>query len=156
MGVEIEGVDEALQILEEFPIKADKVVNEALREAAKAGAQLIRPKMPNKTFRKAVKYKVKDGEEYTFANVGILRPKKQGDQRWAWMRAYWKNFGTLANRDTAHKFTYARKPKYANRKGGIKPAHFFEPALSGVDDTMKKRFEESLVKKAKERKLADE
>lgn len=164
MGVEIEGTDQALTILRNFPIKANKVVFDSMREAAKEGAKFLKPKMPNKTFRKAVKYKIKEGKEYTFANVGILRPKKEGDYGTRngkkipspWLRAYWKNFGTLANRDPSHKFAYARKPKSANRNGGIKPAHFFEPAIEGIDQIMMKRFEEVFVKKVKERQLADE
>jgi hypothetical protein len=154
--VTIEGADEVMKLFEEFPIKADKVVKEAMREASKTVAQNIRPKMPNKSFRKAVKYKIGEGKEYSFANVGILRPKKQGDQRFAWTKAYWKNFGTLANRDPSHKFIYPRKPKYGNRMGGIKPAHFFEPAMNGTDELWKNKFVETLKKKAKERKLLDE
>lgn len=153
-----------MKLLEEFPIKADKVVKDAMREASKAVAQNIRPKMPNKTFRKAVRYKIAVGEKYTFANVGILRPKKEGNYGMRngkkipspWMRAYWKNFGTLSNRDPAHKFAYARKPKYANRNGGIKPAHFFEPTLSGTQELWMEKFTETMEKKAKERKLLDE
>ena len=155
MGVHIEGIDQAKDFLELFPIKIDKVVKDSMRQAGKAAAQVIRPKMPNKTFRKAVKYNVKKGKEFTFANVGILRPKKQGDQRWAWMRAYWKNYGTMANRDPAHKFAYPRKPKYSNRLGGIKPAHFFESSMTGVEDVMQKTFEEHFLATVKKQGLAD-
>ena len=155
MGVHIEGIEQARTTLELYPIKIDKVVKDSMRVAAKEAAQVIKPKMPNKTFRKAVKYNVKKGKEFTFANVGILRPKKQGDQRWAWMRAYWKNYGTMANRDPAHKFAYPRKPKYSNRRGGIKPAHFFESSMNGVEDVMQKRFEEHFLAAVKKQKLAD-
>lgn len=153
MGVTIEGADQALRLLEDFPIKADKVVKDAMKEASKAVAQNIRPKMPNKSFRKAVRYTVKDGEEYTFANVGILRGKKKWFE---WSKAYWKNYGTLANRDPKHKFAQPRKSKSSGWKGGIKPAHFFEPALSGTEELWKKKFTETMEKKAKERKLLDE
>jgi hypothetical protein len=52
--------------------------------------------------------------------------------------------------------SYPRKPKYGNRMGGIKPAHFFEPAMNGTDELWKNKFVETLKKKAKERKLLDE
>lgn len=160
----IEGAELALKELQEFPIKADKVVKDAMREASKAVAKNIRPKMPNKTFRKAVRYKIAEGKKYTFANVGILRPKKEGDYGMRngkkipspWMRAYWKNFGTLSNRDPMHKFIYKRKKVSAGWKGGIKPTHFFERAMEGEEMTWKKKFEDSLRQKAKERKLLDE
>lgn len=145
-----------MKLLEEFPIKADKVVKDAMREASKAVAQNIRPKMPNKTFRKAVRYALKEGKELSFAQVGILRPKKNNDQRFAWMKAYWKNYGTLANRDPLHKFARPRKAISSGWKGGIKPAHFFEPAMSGADELWKKTFVDSMKRKAKERKLLDE
>ena len=142
-----------MKLLEEFPIKADKVVKDAMREASKAVAQNIRPKMPNKTFRKAVKYKISEGTGYTFANVGILR----GGKKWfEWSKAYWKNFGTLSNRDPQHKFARPRKTRTSGWRGGIKPAHFFEPAISGADELWKKKFTETLNKKAKERKLLNE
>ena len=164
MATEVKGIDQALAVLAEYPINADKVVKAAMREAAKTAAQAIRPKMPNKTFRKAVGYTVKEGVEYTFANVGILRSKKEKNVRMRngkevprpWLRAYWKNYGTLANRDPSHKFAMARKSKSSGWKGGIRPAHFFEPALVGVDKIMEQKFEETFIKKMKERKLIDE
>ena len=146
--------------LQEFPIKADKVVKDAMREASKAVAQNIRPKMPNKTFRKAVKYKVsqrKDGN--TYALVGILDSKKHnngGKIPRPFLKAYWKNYGTLANRDPQHKFAQPRKSISSGWRGGIKPSHFFEQAMSGTDEMWKRTFYDAMDKKAKERKLLDE
>ena len=149
----IEGTNEALKQLEEYPIKADKVVRDALRAAARPIAAQMRSQMPNKSFRKAVKVKIAEGKVYSFANVGILRPKKNWD---IWNRAYWKNYGTLANRDPSHKFTMARKRKSAHFKGGIKPRHFFEPALAGIESKFKTNLIQELDKRARERKLADD
>ena len=163
MGVHIEGIEQARTTLELYPIKIDKVVKDSMRQAAKAAAQVMRPKMPNKTFRKAVKYTVKKGKEYFFANVGILRSKKEKvkilpngkKDVTIWSKAYFKNYGTLANRDPGHKFTYARKSVYRDRKGGIKPAHFFERTMNGAEEVMQKKFEEHFLATVKKQGLAD-
>ena len=150
--MKIEGGELALQTFKEFPIKADKVVKEAMRDASKVVVKDLKAKMPNKTFRKAVKSKIAEGADYTFANVGILRSKKDN---LTWFKAYWKNFGTLANRDVSHKFVYPRKHISSKFKGGIKPSHFFESAIVGEDQRWKKEFTKSLEEKAKKRQLAD-
>ena len=48
------------------------------------------------------------------------------DEFFAFQKAYWLNYGTLDNRDTAHKFLKGRKKETANYKGGIKPRSFFD------------------------------
>lgn len=148
----IEGADKALQEIAEYPIKADKVVKEAMRAASRPITRELRSRMPNKSFRKAVKARMADGNLYTFANIGILRPRKNRD---AWNHAYWKNYGTLANRDRAHKFTEPRKRISENFKGGIKPRHFFESAEAGLEQIWKSNLTKELLRRAKERKLAD-
>lgn len=149
----IEGAELSLKELQEFPIKADKVVKDAMKEASKVLVKSLKAKIPQKRFKKIVKSRVAEGKEYTFANVGLLRSKKD---RWLWYRAYWKNYGTLSNRDPLHKFIYKRKKISAGWKGGIKPTHFFERAMEGEEMTWKKKFVDLLRQKAKERKLLDE
>lgn len=128
------------------------MVKEAMRAASRPIARQMRSLMPNKTFRKAVKAKVADGKQYMFANIGILRPKKN----WmTWNKAYWSNYGTLSNRDPSHTFAYARKRKSQKWKGGIRPAHFFESAEVGIEQTWKSDLKKELLKRARERKIAD-
>ena len=149
----IEGAELALKEFEEFPIKADKVVKDAMREASRVVVKDMKAKIADKSAKKMNKSKIADGAELTFANVGILRPK---GNRMPWNYVYWRNYGTLQRRDLQHKFTYKRKAISAKWKGGIKPRNFFDKALAGEDDVWKKKFEESLKKKARERKILDE
>lgn len=123
-----------------------------MRVASRALQKELKAAIQEKSFKKAVKSRIAQGKELMFANVGLLRPKNNW---WTWTKAYWKNYGTLANRDPSHKFSEPRKRGSAKWKGGIRPAHFYEKAERGKEEVWKKNFLKELNRRAKERAMLD-
>lgn len=142
---EIEGISEALKFLEEYPFSAEKIIKKSAQKAAAAGVKLIKSRLPHASYKRVTRYKVY-GQDWTVALIGLFGSKWNSDTQFRFMKAYWNNYGTLRNRDTSHKFANSIKPISADRNGGIRPQHFFEKSLSGVDNVVFNTFKEQLNK----------
>lgn len=150
-GGHIVGIEQAQQLLKEFPINADKIVVKGLRKASSEFSKNLKTKMPRKSWARLVGSTIKKGkiEGIVFARIGLR--EKNSAQHFEWMKAYWSNYGTLSNRDKSHKFTQARKSKSANWKGGIKPANFFEKAMIDGEQILQQEFEKNVIKQLNDR-----
>lgn len=74
----------------------------------------------------------------------VLRDGRKWD---AFYPLYWKNYGTLDNRDKNHKFDKARSRKTANWRGGISAEGFMEKAWENTKDKVAELIEKNLTKR---------
>lgn len=104
------------EILTDLPVKFRKAV--MIKIFVKASSKFIRSAKSgfNGSLKKAVGYVPSKSEKYPAIYVGLVR---KGGNSWAYQRAYWRNFGTLSNRNEGHKFVKARKSMSSKYKGGI-------------------------------------
>lgn len=150
--VKIEGVDNALKVLEAYPINAHKVIDKAIRKAGTQAVKEVRSAVPHKDWRKMAKGRLKSYKEGgSYFKFGLYGDKSSADGKITnWFKAYWKNHGTLARRDPNHHFDYKRKRVSANWKGGIRPSNFFEPSAERALKIFADKFEQELNKRANE------
>jgi Bacteriophage protein of unknown function (DUF646). len=143
---EIEGVDEALQRINEFPFECKKIIKKAIRETGNAMRKEIRGGMPYSSFRSAVRVVVKESKSGTdYTKVGIFKSNSSSSGGIpAFFKAYWLNYGTLQNRDKNHHFENAIKSQSRDKKGGIKPRGFFEAAVDGKEAMFQNVFIKSI------------
>lgn len=79
---------------------------------------------------------------------------KSGKEWDAFFLLYWKNYGTLKNRDTSHSFQYKVRPVSQKKSGGINPVRFFnltadanmEAAYNAINDAIEKELNKQVVK----------
>ena len=148
ISVKFEGIEDALKVLEKYPINAHKVVDKAIRKAGREAVKEVRNSVPVQGWRRMAKGKLKSYKEgVSFFKFGLYAKDKND---FSFVKARWKNYGTLSNRDPNHQFSTKRKPKTAKWKGGIKPANFFEPAAERGFDKFSKRFIKELNKSAED------
>lgn len=147
--VEIRGIDDVLRTLEAAPKEMRAVAKKSMTAASRATARVLKQRTP-KRWRSLVGYRVavnrKSGQVgarmgyYNAKQAKGKQPKNQ-DRAFDWYKAYWQNYGTLANRDPDHYFKKPVKPRhYASSKRrrnrmGIPAKHFFENAISGWEST---------------------
>lgn len=123
--IEFTGLENVQEILNKLPAQyAKKPIQAAFRKAAKPFIQVLKTSAPNDTGETAKAIGIKAGKGASIT-VGF---RTGSGYMPAWFKAYWRNYGTLANRDTAHAFIQKRKAKTANRKGGVIPLRFVEKA----------------------------
>lgn len=128
-SLQIEGMKELETILKGLPEKAGKrAMQSSFRKCAKPLLDSVKRTAP-----------VKSGE--TKKSARIVNTKgagvkvgfsRKGKDIPAYMKAYWKAFGTLANRMSSHRFLNKRKSKSAKWKGGIQPNDFFNEAYQNT------------------------
>lgn len=147
--IHIEGLDDCLRCMDAAPGNVLEMVQGAFRDASKKTARQIRMKTPAK-FRRLVRYKVFQGQISGNTNVliGLFNVKKRkdsGDEVFDWFKAYWKNYGTLQNRDPNHDFVYPVKRNVKRRNNvGQMPERFFEAAIAGWEQPFFDNFQEAL------------
>lgn len=125
----IEGLDSLLRKIDDSPKNLEKVSRKCLRTAARKSAAVIR-RAADKRFRhivsSAVKVGMVSGDMYAAAGYFNKKAKKGGAKAVSdWQKAYWLNYGTLANRDPSHHFTMPIRKKNVKRDSGIKPRLFY-------------------------------
>ena len=152
----IAGLDDCIKCIDAAPGNVMKMTRNAMKDAGKATARVIRSRTPAR-FRRIVGYKVTKGQlsGNTYALVGYFNkanPKQSDKEIPDWFKAYWKNYGTLAKRDRSHHFKYPVKPdnttaaKSRRNKVGQRHENFFEAAIGGWNETFYRTFEESMKK----------
>lgn len=121
--IEFTGVENLQEIFNKLPGQySKKPVQAAFRKAARPFVQALKASAPRATGETAKGIGIKNGKGPSIT-VGF---RTGSGYMPAWFKAYWKNYGTLANRSTSHTFKNKRKPKTAGRRGGIIPTHFVE------------------------------
>lgn len=153
IDVKIEGVDQALEILESYPVNAHKVIDKAIRKAGTVAIREVRQGVPKPGWRKLAKGRLKSYKDgASFFKFGLFQKEmKLGKgEIHPWFKAYWYNNGTMANRDPNHHFDYPRKKATAQRKGGIRPRNFFEPSAERGMERFKDVFQQELEKQTTE------
>ena len=148
----IEGIDECIKCMDAAPENVMKMTLNAMRDAGKQTARMIRQRTPGR-FRRLVGYKVSKGQisGNTYALVGYFnkgKKKSSNSEISDWFKAYWKNYGTLARRDASHNFVTAVKRNVRGRRNQLgQPAElFFEQAIGGWDNEFLASFRESMKK----------
>lgn len=137
--IEFTGLENLQEIFNKLPaVQGKKIVQAAFRKASKPFVQALKAAAPGST-GKAVGIKAGKGP---FIAVGFIG---KGDKKFSYFKAYWKNYGTLANRDASHTFRSKRKPKYASRRGGIVPERFVERSWEETKDQVEKSVQTELI-----------
>lgn len=146
--VHITGIDEAVDALQQFPIKADKLVAKCMRIAGKKVAVKIKQGVPKSSWKKLVTSKlynkINNGDT-TSISVGLFSAKKGTDSYFEWKKAYWSNYGTLDYRDSSHAFKTKRRKETAGWRGGIRPLKFYEMVSAGQEEVFNKEFEKAFI-----------
>lgn len=154
--VAIRGAEEYDALMKAFPDRAAKAALKAMRTAAQQTARTAKAPVP-RSFRSIVKGIAKDsrsrrGHDF-YAVVGLVAPHRSSggsDRYWKWIRAYWQNYGTLANRKRGHGFTAPRKRGTQDWKGGIEPRLFWdtqeERLVSEYGERLRKTYMEEIEK----------
>lgn len=131
-----------MKALDQAPAKMMKAVLKCARKAGNSSARVMRSSIDTR-FRKLVTAKAKKTQQGNIsAAVGAYKGKghvKEGSEVDDWFKWYWKEYGTLANRDPLHQFKQKRKARTREWQGGITPAHKFE----AVKPEMKRVFQQS-------------
>ena len=152
-GITISGLDDCLRFFDNAPENVVKATRNALRDASKVTAKMIRGRM-DKRFRRLVRFKVTN-KGHLNAGIGLFNDGKGTGQHADmpdWFKAYWKNYGTLEGRDPQHHFDQPVKhPKTQaakNRRNrmGIAHRNFYEEAITGWQETFVPAFRESMSK----------
>lgn len=152
--VKLEGVDDALKTLKEYPNKINSVVKKSLKVAVTHTIQSMKS-FAHPKFRKIVKYKLMSGRSpaIKFGFFGTKGETPAGGKVPVWFKAYWKNYGTLDSRFPGHAFERKRKQATKKWRGGIMPVLFFERSVVGKEQEIYSRFENALIGEVK--KLED-
>lgn len=156
MTAELQGVTDVDKALRDIAMRTDKLNSRALRSGANAVNRSIRRAAP-RAFRGIIKASVKRTSVDTYAaRMGFVNkdglPQK-GKEPPTWSKAYWLNYGTLANRDPSHHFGASvrnlRGRAASARRGGIKPRNFFDKAIQGWENTLIKAYQNYMQKHLK-------
>jgi len=121
-----EGDENLEQIFKQLPKQYSKKVMTAIyRKAAVPLNREVRRRLPG-SLKKTVGTVSGRSRTNPTMYAGILIKRRSPD---TWFKTYWKAYGTLANRDRSHDFSYDRKNKSADYKGGIKPDKSIQEAV---------------------------
>lgn len=153
----ITGLDDCLKCFDKAPGNLLKIVRQALKDGGKQAAKELRKAMPRR-FKRLVSNKVVKGAvsgDYS-ALIGAFNKVKSGtDEPDDWFKAYWKNYGTLANRDKSHKFDYPIKKLNHKRRNEVGQPHenFYDGAIDPASQAFIRAFRDSI--KSQEDKLKE-
>ena len=153
----ITGLDDCLKCFDQAPKNLLKVVRQALKDGGKQAAKEFRKAMPRR-FKRLVSNKVVKGAvsgDYA-ALIGVFNRVKGGtNEPDDWFKAYWKNYGTLTNRDKNHKFDYPIKKLNHKRRNEVGQPHenFYDGAIEPARQAFIRAFQDSI--KAQEDKLKE-
>lgn len=152
-GITISGLDDCLRFFDNAPENVVKATRNALRDASKVTAKMIRGRM-DKRFRRLVRFKVTN-KGHLNAGIGLFNDGKGTGQHADmpdWFKAYWKNYGTLEGRDPQHHFdqpvNHSKTQAAKNRRNrmGIAHRNFYDEAITGWQETFVPAFRESMSK----------
>ena len=152
-GITISGLDDCLRFFDNAPENVVKATRNALRDASKVTAKMIRGRM-DKRFRRLVRFKVTN-KGHLNAGIGLFNDGKGTGQHADmpdWFKAYWKNYGTLEGRDPQHHYdhpvNHSKTQAAKNRRNrmGIAHRNFYDEAITGWQETFVPAFRESMSK----------
>ena len=139
---EIIGADSLVTIFEQLPEKyGKKPIQAAFRKGAKPFIAALKKSTPVKSGDTLKSIKVLTGKGASI-NVGFSGKKQYMP---GYMKAYWSNYGTMANRDRSHSFKQRRKAKTANRQGGIVAKRFVEDSWENTRGEVQKIINDELM-----------
>ena len=129
----IDGTQSIETILQGLPLKyAKKPVVATFRKAARPFTKVLRSNTPTQTgeTRKSIKVIAQRG-------IGVAVGFSGKSQYMpGYFKAYWSNYGTLDNRNTAHSFVKPRKGKSASWSGGVRATGFVEDSWEQTKNTV--------------------
>ncbi len=151
IDIKIEGFDEVEKTLNKMDAKAARsIALSAMKKAFDPFVNTLKSELPGSikdvvgVFRGRNKYSVN-------MSAGVLQRKGGYFSR---QKAYWREHGTLDNRDDSHPFRYSRKSKTkrytkgsSNWKGGIKARNDISKAANASEKQVKETFIVQLEKK---------
>ena len=146
--INVTGSTEAQQLLNTYPIEAVREIRRAMQRAGSQGVRDLKATVRQRTFRQRIQRKIK---EYSHGNGSILSmivgymDSKNSDAHFAYMKAYWANYGTLDRRDPSHRFANKRKSKTAQWRGGINPQRFFEAGAKDISTKVEGAYYEAIA-----------
>lgn len=141
--LKFDGTESLEQIFEQLPDKyAKKPMVSTFRKGARVFTRTLRRNTPKETgeTRKAIGVKVGKGSRNLSIAVGFRGGKYYSN----YMKAYWQNYGTLANRAGSHSFQRGRRTISSNWKGGIRPKFFVERSWENTQDQVQQVIENEL------------
>lgn len=149
--------DGLLRFLDRAPGDVVKITKKSWSAAGRIVSNQLKKEIDPR-FNKLCKAKVgmtRDGK--VSGAVGLFKGKGQyngnqpekGSKVDDWFKYYWKEYGTLDNRDPGHHFDRKRKSVSKEWKGGIQPAHEFESARARAKATLFREFENQFQKNFK-------
>ena len=149
MAVKVQiDASEVEALMRRYPEKMLKLTKKSMRSAASESAKIIR-RAGNPRFASLVGYKVASGKLSgdLSAAVGYFRSRqKEKSDVDDWFKAYWSEYGTLANRYAGHRFQRRRAARSRHFRGGIMPRLLYEGCKSDAVDAYQRRLEKEMVK----------
>ena len=157
----VEGVEEFTAAVDKVLYgEADKVVKQAMTDAAKVAVKQLKGVLPKPMFKSLAKYKFKQGVKYKFLNVGLFDrhktlpqagyPDTKGNNKPIWHLAYWLNYGTLNRRDRSHQFRERIKSRSIKSRRGVRPQNFYDKNQEALTGAYKGAFVEAFDKRTKD------
>jgi hypothetical protein len=143
--VKIEGYENAVKILSQYPDQFQKIVKKSMRTAVQPTLKTIKAGTPHSTFKRIVKMAFIKAEIPTLLFGSMGKKGDRGNKRSDFMKAYWSEFGTIQNRDKTHKF---HRPMTSTRKGGIIPRLYFAKAIEGQEKIIYTNFVKAIEAEA--------
>ncbi len=147
--IKIEGVDEALKVLNDYPSKINSVVRRSLRVAVKPVITSLKSQAPNSSFKKLVKYQFAKADIPTIKFGFFSKEVRNDDSKKGleWFKVYWNNYGTMWSRWKGHTFKTSVKAKNKDRIG-VRFKLFFEKATSGKETIVYSEFQKAITTEA--------
>lgn len=147
-NIVISNFDELMSDFDGLYKEGLKATQRCMRAGARAVSKRLRAASPQ-AFRSIIGATLKRTREGVYSMYIGFNNKEglpKGDKIPTWFKAYWSNYGTLANRDPDHKFTRPVRKKRQSVRGGIQPRNFFETGIEGWDVIYTNSYEQQLDK----------
>jgi hypothetical protein len=141
--IEFDGTESLDRIFEKLPAKyAKKPVIATFRKGARVFIRTLRSNTPSASgeTKKGIGVKAGKGRNNISISVGF----RGGKYMPAYQKAFWQNYGTLANRDASHSFQRGRRSVSSKWKGGIQPKRFVERSWQNTQDKVRQIIESEL------------
>jgi hypothetical protein len=141
--VKMEGLEGITNMLKDLPAEVQtKMVRKAFNAGGKIYVTDARPRFTGR-MRDAITAKRGRSKDKPSLYVGLIHTKAND---FDYMKAYWKNFGTLANRDSTWPFIKKRRKVSQSWKGGIKPSNAMAQSWKSVSGTVYQTILKSIEK----------
>lgn len=142
ISIQFDGAGRLKELCNQYPERMHRIgIMSAYRVAARPVVRELKKREPRfKRMVGATAVKSRD-KSLVMMRVGFNAKKGRGSTSGSnppdWFKAYWKNYGTLSNRDASHDFVKARRRKTKTWSGGIKPRRTVEKVWSFTSPQVK-------------------